>query len=1423
MKKFILPLIFGSLFTFQNVLQSQGLAHTTNLPAGIQRTGRLTYELSVIKLELHPTGSKMDLLLDVKTPQESGDTNHLRFIASGVNWSEQGGFADENVRMSLMEDYRIPLGKSMDIVLKKAAANSGTFAEIDCNGLKFLSLDATLVFDESLVIPADCKQSPCDKLSVDFSMTIEAWSDLIVGLNLPAFQIPSLEGWVFQANQVVFDFSENRKSPMAELPEIYIQTYFPGDENLWRGVFIKYLEVTLPESFEGDERFSFQAQSLIIDEMGITGILSAKNVIPKGLAHIGGWGLSVDTLGLEFLTNRLKSGGFAGELQLPITDTSLTYFGHIFENNRYLMQVDLHSSIQFDFLKTSSVEIKNESFVKMELVEKRFLAQAVLHGEMKFEEKNIGGVLSISSIGFENLIFQNQKPYLSVGKITHDGSIDLSGFPAIIDKLDFVSENENLLLNSAVSIGLTSATDGGFRGTTGFTIRSKLEKTERQHRWIYDGFSIDEISVAVDEHTFSLSGKLAVFENDPIYGQGFSGQAELNIKQPEIVVKTSATFGKTEDFRYWFADGLVSFGKTGIPIFAGLALNGFGGGAYQRMKPIFDKKSSSSVGFSNSGIQYVPDASTKFGIQAAVTVAAQSNPKVFNGQAGLEMSFNTSGGLNFIKFNGAAKIAQGLSNDFFETMTKNIELLGVMDPSTQEQMRKESAKDAAITARLALEYDFNNNVFRGLFNTEISAPFLKGSGQAELYLSSNKWYFHVGHPERRFGISLGVGSLSLNTGVYLMVGHDIPAMPKPPATIMNLLKNNEFSSLEQSRGKDISSINTGRGFAFGTDFSMNTGDLTFLIFFAQFQTQLGFDFMLKDYGNWSCANNTSTIGIDGWYGSGQAYAYLAGKLGLGVKVFGKTRKFTILDAKVGTLLEAQLPNPVWFSGQLAAQYNVLNGLIKGNCNFKFEIGEKCELPNLTEIEEMKIIAEMKPSQDDVDVSVFCLPQAAFNLPVKEIHASETETFKVELESFTLTSENTLFAGDLEWNSDRTSVVLKPLEILPSQASTTISATLRFFEKSNGVWKPLLNGENQPQKETLSQTFTTGDRPKTLPLSEILYTYPVIDQQNFYVQESSEGYIQLKRNFEYLFDVDNYDYVVNFEASDGVVFSSDVVYNIPKIRVEWEMPNLNAQTNYTVRIIGNPRETSENFTNVSENYTSQDFGDDDNSAEIRNTEISETAVNPQTVEIFSYEFRTSSYPTFAAAVNSITLQKATLQNLLVALNSEQYLSTGEPIYLSANCNQPTNFDDIELFGSTYTQEIPLVNVRANLNSENIYFSNHINPLIYQSYNYNGLVTLPRTTEQSLLPTWAMTPLKLSANSQMFPWTYDLPAVYRRDLQQVQVQLADQHAQGKYVANYDSIISQTLPIPGFGAYQFSLQYRLPCGKSGTFANLSFDYTN
>ena len=109
-----------------------------------------------------------------------------------------------------------------------------------------------------------------------------------------------------------------------------------------------------------------------------------------------------------------------------------------------------------------------------------------------------------------------------------------------------------------------------------------------------------------------------------------------------------------------------------------------------------------------------------------------------------------------------------------------------------------------------------------------------------------------------------------------MAGSRIPGMPTPPQEVANLI-GQDISRL--SLGRNLDALSTGKGFAFGSKLGVRTGDLQFAIMYANFNAGLGFDVMLKDYGQAQCRGRSGTIGLNGWYAQGQAYAYRARRVG----------------------------------------------------------------------------------------------------------------------------------------------------------------------------------------------------------------------------------------------------------------------------------------------------------------------------------------------------------------------------------------------------------------------------------------------------------------------------------------------------------------------------------------------------------------
>jgi hypothetical protein len=109
-----------------------------------------------------------------------------------------------------------------------------------------------------------------------------------------------------------------------------------------------------------------------------------------------------------------------------------------------------------------------------------------------------------------------------------------------------------------------------------------------------------------------------------------------------------------------------------------------------------------------------------------------------------------------------------------------------------------------------------------------------------------------------------------------------------------------MSQADFNGGRSENDLIYGNGLAFGTNFEISTGDLSFVIFYASLDLGAGFDVMLMDYGDYaSCEGGPNPVGINGWYAKGQAYAYFAGKIGIKVKVFGRRKKFDIINVQIG--------------------------------------------------------------------------------------------------------------------------------------------------------------------------------------------------------------------------------------------------------------------------------------------------------------------------------------------------------------------------------------------------------------------------------------------------------------------------------------------------------------------------------------------
>ncbi|HIP49465.1 MAG TPA: hypothetical protein EYG92_10945, partial [Lutibacter sp.] len=1173
-----------------------------------------------------------------------------------------------------------------------------TYVTIDCSGFQELGIEADVMFPRSMLEPVNPSNNyavyPDENIKVvgNFQTVVSDWNDILAEISLPPFQLTKNDspddgtgkaGLIFELNTAVFDFSDLKNSDSIVFPSGYDNFPIPGDQNSWRGVYVNTLSVVLPKEFKkksSTERVTFEATNLLIDSQGITGNFAVDNILPLNEGEASKWQFSVDHIEVDLLANQVTEAGFDGKIVLPVTekvtndeiqntnttdlDAKALNYDAIMDiaNDEYTLSISLQNNLSFNVFKAKAT-LESNSFVELTVSDNEFKPRAVLHGSLEIKGSNTETTsgkptVDFKGITFTNLQLQTESPYFQVDNMNmgYDGEVKMANFPVTLSNIGVTANDTTASLKFDVAVNLMGE-NNGFAGNTTLTIVGEYGEAEGLSHWQFDHIDVNQISLEVDLGNIQINGFVDIKTDDPIYGDGFYG--ELGATFNGISVDATAMFGKT-DIRYWYVDAFADLSSTGVAI-GPLLINGFGGGAYYHMTtntnatmPIYDGEPVKMGPISPSGKSYVPDANAGLGFRALIGFAL-GNKKAFNGKVGFEMAFNTSMGLDRVLFFGEAHIVKtldfGFGSQFKDKLTAMEDQISGIDPAMDALKESNLIEysvaafpqngltfDAGIDANFAMTMDIENHSFHSTMDIFVNTPggFFKGTGAngragwSVLHIDEDSWYLHAGNPTDRLGLQLGLGSFNVQATTYLMIGDNIPESPAPPAEVAAILG-------VQLDELDSNSLGEGSGFAFGAAIQMNTGDMTFLVFYASFKAGIGFDIMLKDYGDAAC-EGSGPIGVDGWYASGQAYAYLQGELGIKIKLLGKTKKIPIVSAGAAVLLQAKLPNPAWFKGYVGGYYSILGGLVEGQFNFKVELGDECEIIGGGPLAGMKIISNISPDDGDTEVDVFTVPQVAFNMKINQPFELEDDngvkTYRILLEQFSCTNAGTEteIPGDITWNDANNRLNFMAFDILPPETELNITVKVKFQERISGVWTTLTE-DGEVALEIEERTFTTGVAPDYIPLANIKYCYPVIDQKYFYKGERNTGYVKLVKGQPYLFTPGtDWTQKIRFESNGNVETLTQISYNTSERTVNFNLPNLLNQQEYNLKIISSPP-ASDDTDDTDDNYTSQDTGQEGNTINIRNRQAQDVISDDiEETQILAYDFTTSSYDTFADKIN-----------------------------------------------------------------------------------------------------------------------------------------------------------------------------------------------
>ena len=1399
------------------------------LPVGLQRTiGALTYTVIISKVESTPQGSFLEAYLMLELPQ-TGDK--IAFRGTNIPFSNTGGFSGIG-RLELIGDYPIKINEK---TLLNILGKGNSFVEFDCNGFKGIGLEAEVEFSRDLIIPEDQngKQKPSpERVKTNFITQAQSWSDILIGVNIPPFQINGLNDVSFSVRQAYMDWSDLANPSGLMFPPGYTNPFVQAGQNaMWQGFYLQRLDVKLPSSFskkQSTDRVTLGVENMILDDQGFTGTVFGENVLTAG--DMSGWAYSIDRVSLDLVINQVKGFELAGKISVPKIkkkkDNTTTKFGYLAQrttDGSYIFAVKIENELSLPLLVADMTLYQGSSIIVKEK-DHKFYPTAILSGDLNIRGGK-GLKASFSKIRFEGLTISTEEPRFDIRTLGFGGGDQqsVSGFPVVISNISVKKEGASRLglgFNLTVNVG-GKASEEGFGGTAALTVWGKessdpIKDAEGQiigsdKEWKFDKIEISGIGINIKKKgAYELAGTINFFDTDPIYGEGFRGTLSGSISSFGGINAT-ALFGRTETFRYWYADALVKL-KTGIPLVPGaLFATGFGGGFYSKMKQT-DKSPGSSLGETKSGIYYVPDENTT-GIKAIMNIGT-ARPEAMNGDVGLEVAINRHGGINSITLTGNANFMS--LAELAESKMKELASSAAAGKLTEKLA---GMMKGQVFGSMKLMFDNENDLFHGNLEiyVNVAGGIVRGvgtnsrAGWAVLHFERSDWYVLIGTPDQPIGLEV---AKIFQAKSYFMLGKHLPGSPPPPSQVSEILGNVNLDYM-----RDFNALESGTGFAFGLHFIVDTGDLRFLMFYGRFAAGTGVDFMLKDYGTqYHCQGSSGPMGINGWYANGQAYAFVMGKIGIKVNLKFYKGNFDILSIGAAAILQTKGPNPFWMKGTVGGYYKILGGMVKGKCKFEVTVGKDCKpVGEENVLDDVRMIAEISPATNSKAVDVFNTPQIAFNIPVGEIFEvnddqNRVHFFRAVLDEFAVLDGSQPISGTLLWNADNDVVIFDGFDILPGEKRLKAKAKLTFEERINGNWTKV-KFQGKIIEETAETNFETAKAPDYIPANNVAMSYPLAGQVNFYPKEYNQGFIQLKDGQPYLFNP-GHEWMQKIrmtDASSQSYVESDLSYNSSERKVSFNMPTgfANAKV-YRFEILNIPRQSKMIDANVQKVQTELN-ANDAGTATLTTKEIEGQLDRLEVKSIYGSTFRTSKYNTFVDKMKSIKLDQTIRLDRAVNI-----------FYLMAYINGDELFDEAEVSGATNAKK--LISMEAILDG-NSWYQNYSYPITYEGYPLLGWMRVGRANPEALgIPPVRdmffenfIHKLKLSENEVNFtptPFTEEFivlnigePAAY--DFYDIR-----RHAVNYVVDNpvshsprLDKLILLPMPRIRYGAYRFNVNYVIP----------------
>ncbi len=808
----------------------------------------------------------------------------------------------------------------------------------------------------------------------------------------------------------------------------------------------------------------------------------------------------------------------------------------------------------------------------------------------------------------------------------------VGGFPLSIKSINFSVDETGPVLSIEPELSFT-ADGGGLTLATTLNFHFTLEN---------NSFGLNELTVSSIELKAKELGPLSLEGSIKFYKrtegtaivEGFKGALEVKLPM-EIEARlaaefgvfkeqnTTASFGSKEYFGYFSLDAELRGLK--VTLLPALQLTGLAGGFYHRMRQENSSEIKSGAdlmggsGSGSSGANYVIDYRTVFGMNFKAMFCFPEKCDLYSLDVGFGFNIREGGELGRITILGELYVMTDRSKDETPKVYAGVQLDFNNPPNGASEFNGQFAISIAVGPE-------GNPILRGNNPDCPPPPFPRLdfpcylAVDAHLFIpsvnASERWFFHMGKPSpesARGGLILSfLGNPIIQFSNYLMIGNEIPInLPPLPEKIERVLapdakqldaaNQSAVMAMANDRTTDPTTranAQTGSGFAFGASLAVNVR-LDIAIFYFALEFILGFDINMTKSTVWCYGPDGSDPfmrGKNGWYAQGQVYAYLMADLGIQVNLLFIRGEFSILKGEVAMALQGRLPNPEYFLGQAAFRYEILGGMITGQCNFRAEFGEKCEVLGGNPFGDVPFIGDIKPEGNNSNngYSVFSNADIAFNWPINTIlpfpkDPDDPEAgvryiyVSPEYARIRNTSNGRIVASRMVYSNENYSLTLEPYNWLEGHINHTTEIRLRGRERglsssmNPAHWGPIRYPNPVDTNQLITwveeeaKTFWTGPRPTVIAEENVHHTYP-LNRQRYFLKGEGQPYLRqtsaTHELFANPFEGEDVRYIVRYRPVHGGD-DIEVPFRAWGVFLQVEQPNLENNTLYQVDFIREP--------------------------------------------------------------------------------------------------------------------------------------------------------------------------------------------------------------------------------------------------------------